>query len=129
MPNGQPLDVVEKAADSLFSAQSLSFTAKSRWFFVFFVLLIGLLVAASMDAMSLHARSLALVTKLADINLTQHDRTLQLVNEETGVRGYVATRDSRFLEIYYAARGRLLTDDVHLENTATGEGSIDERMT
>jgi PAS domain S-box-containing protein len=128
MPNGQPLDVVEKAADSLFSAQSLSFTAKSRWFFVFFVLLIGLLVAASMDAMSLHARSLALVTKLADINLTQHDRTLQIVNEETGVRGYVATRDSRFLEIYYAARGRLLTDDVHLENTATGEGSIDERM-
>ena len=40
---------------------------------------------------------------LVQIVMTQRDALLQLVNEETGVRGYVATGDKRFLQIYYTA--------------------------
>ena len=39
--------------------------------------------------------------KLVSVALAEHDSLLQLVNEETGVRGLVATGDRRFLEIYY----------------------------
>jgi diguanylate cyclase (GGDEF)-like protein len=34
----------------------------------------------------------------------QHDRLLQMVNEETGVRGYVATGDPSYLDIYKRAK-------------------------
>ncbi len=37
---------------------------------------------------------------VADVAYGERDRLLQLVNEETGVRGYVATGDERFLDVY-----------------------------
>jgi len=39
-------------------------------------------------------------SNLVTLALTERDRLLQMVNEETGVRGYVATGDLRFLQIY-----------------------------
>jgi diguanylate cyclase (GGDEF)-like protein len=40
---------------------------------------------------------------LVNSAITERDRLLQLVNEETGVRGYVATADPKFLQIYDGA--------------------------
>ena len=40
---------------------------------------------------------------LSAMAVAQHDALLQLVNEETGVRGFMATGDRTFLDIYYRA--------------------------
>lgn len=47
--------------------------------------------------------SLQRQTELSNAAFAQHDRLLQIVNEETGVRGYVATGNRTFLTIYYAS--------------------------
>lgn len=54
---------------------------------------------------------------LVDVSAREHDWLLQLVNEETGVRGYVATNDPRFLQIYYAS----MRQDVVNEATLTSQ--------
>lgn len=39
--------------------------------------------------------------------LRERDRLREMLNEETGVRGYVATGDPLFLDVYYSARARV----------------------
>ncbi len=72
------------------------------------------LTALSVYSLDRHAASLSLAARLANTSAALHDRTLQLVNEETGVRGYIATGDRRFLDIYYRARQSLPADDRQL---------------
>lgn len=43
--------------------------------------------------------------------LDQRERLRNMVNEETGIRGYVATGDPAFLDIYYSSRAKLGTLD------------------
>jgi diguanylate cyclase (GGDEF)-like protein len=50
--------------------------------------------------------------ELTDVRFLQRDALMAIVNEETGVRGYVATGVPRFLEVYYAGR-RDLASDLH----------------
>lgn len=47
---------------------------------------------------------------LMAVSIAQHDSLLQLVNEETSVRGFVATGDPRFLEIYYQSLPQAVAD-------------------
>lgn len=47
---------------------------------------------------------------MRDTAFAERDRLLQLVNEETGVRAYVATGEKRFLDPYYAAAAPLRRD-------------------
>lgn len=44
------------------------------------------------------------------LELAQRDALLALVNEETGVRAYVATGDESFLDIYLTGRREFATD-------------------
>jgi diguanylate cyclase (GGDEF)-like protein len=48
--------------------------------------------------------------RMATFAFAQHDELLQMVNEETGVRGYVATGDPSFLDIYVEARAAYAGD-------------------
>jgi diguanylate cyclase (GGDEF)-like protein len=47
----------------------------------------------------------------------QHDRLLQMVNEETGIRGYVATGDPLYLQPYYASQAQYSRDLEIVANT------------
>lgn len=51
----------------------------------------------------------ALENQIVGSNLvtSQRDRMLRLVNEETGIRGFVATGDGRFLDPYYDAQAQI----------------------
>jgi diguanylate cyclase (GGDEF)-like protein len=51
---------------------------------------------------------------LVSAAVTERDRLLQLVNEETGVRGYVATADPGFLKIYAQSLPREMADEVSI---------------
>lgn len=47
----------------------------------------------------------------AALALEQRDRVRQMINEETGMRGYVATGDPQFLDIFYKSRKRAHVGD------------------
>ncbi len=55
---------------------------------------------------------------LADAAYAERDRLLQLVNEETGVRGYVATREPVFLDIYERSLPIASRDSTLMERSA-----------
>lgn len=67
--------------------------------------LCALVFAAS--AFYLVQQSLLQQSAYGNAMLAQRDNMLMLVNEETGVRGYVATRDPQFLDIYYRSHEQL----------------------
>ncbi len=52
------------------------------------------------------------------LELAQRDALLALVNEETGVRAYVATGDESFLDIYLTGRREFATDQRYISATA-----------
>lgn len=55
-------------------------------------------------------QSMARQVVIRDSDIAERDRLLQLVNEETGVRAYVATGEKQFLDTYYAAAAPLRRD-------------------
>jgi diguanylate cyclase (GGDEF)-like protein len=67
------------------------------------VLLLGTLIAGIMQFAQIR-RSLQTQAAIARATFAEHDKLLQMVNQETGVRGYVATGDEQYLSIYFAAR-------------------------
>lgn len=58
----------------------------------------------------------------------QHDRLLQIVNEETGVRGYIATDDPGYLDIYYSSRRQWDADTLIISRTAAAIPSLERRV-
>lgn len=64
-------------------------------------------------------RSLDRQAVLQAAAFAQHDRLLQMVNEETGVRGYVATGDPVYLQIYFASLRPWLHDATAVAQTQT----------
>lgn len=56
----------------------------------------------------------ALISRAA---FAQHDRLLQMVNQETGVRGYVATGDPLYLQPYYESQDQYSRDVAIVANT------------
>lgn len=51
---------------------------------------------------------------LSDTAAAEHDLIFQLVSQETGIRGYVATANPIFLPIYYASQPRIKTDEARV---------------
>jgi diguanylate cyclase (GGDEF)-like protein len=54
--------------------------------------------------------------RLVTLAVTQRDELLQMVNEETGVRGLLATGDARFLQIYYQSLPQRRADATIIRN-------------
>lgn len=67
------------------------------------MLLLGTLIAGMVQFAQVR-RSLQTQAQIARATFAEHDKLLQMVNQETGVRGYVATGDEQYLSIYFAAR-------------------------
>jgi diguanylate cyclase (GGDEF)-like protein len=57
---------------------------------------------------------------LVNASAAERDWLLQLVNEETGVRGYVATAEPKFLEIYHQSLPQEMAD-AEIVNSAVGQ--------
>lgn len=79
--------------------------------FLFAVLVAGLLQFAQLQ------RSLDRQALLSSEAFAQHDRLLQIVNEETGVRGYIASNDPIYLSIYYSSQQQWLKDAAVIAQT------------
>lgn len=79
--------------------------------FLFAVLVAGLLQFAQLQ------RSLDRQALLGSEAFAQHDRLLQIVNEETGVRGYIASNDPMYLSIYYSSQQQWLKDAAVIAQT------------
>ncbi len=79
------------------------------------------LLASSVVEFVLLQQSVIREQAIAAAAYRQHDRLLQLVNEETGVRGYVASGDAQFLDVYrtslHAVRSQQL-DSANRRNVA-----------
>jgi len=60
------------------------------------------------------ARDALAVRGIVDLGAAQRDSLLALVNEETGLRGYVASGNPAFLEIYFQGRRQLRGDAGYL---------------
>jgi len=60
------------------------------------------------------ARGALAVGGVVDLGAAQRDSLLALVNEETGLRGYVASGNPAFLEIYFQGRAKLRADGAYL---------------
>ncbi|HEV3155599.1 MAG TPA: diguanylate cyclase [Candidatus Baltobacteraceae bacterium] len=69
------------------------------------LLLVGMVFAAWLFFAILSSASRQ--ATMGDLAFSQQTALLELVNQETGVRGYVATGDARFLQIYYASGSSL----------------------
>lgn len=67
------------------------------------VLLLGTLIAGMTQFLELR-NSLSRQAALGREGFAQHDELLQLVNQESGVRGYVAGGNPAYLSIYYSSR-------------------------
>jgi len=67
------------------------------------VLLLATLIAGIVQFAQVK-RSLQTQAAIARATFAEHDKLLQMVNQETGVRGYVATGDEQYLSIYFSAR-------------------------
>src|SRR5579862_132961 len=80
------------------------------------VLLFAMLVAG-IAQFALLQRSLDRQATLSAAAYAQHDRLLQIVNEETGIRGYVATGDPVYLEIYYSSQEQWRQDALAVAHT------------
>lgn len=91
------------------------------------VLLFAMLVVG-IAQFALLQRSLERQTILSAAAYAQHDRLLQIVNEETGVRGYVATGDPVFLGIYYASQEQWLKDAAAVARTQTAIPKLQGRV-
>ena len=68
-------------------------------------------------------RSASVLQKTADQILTD------LVNAETGVRGYAATRDERFLSPYHATLERFGADQAAFQDAAASSGETSQQLT
>lgn len=55
-------------------------------------------------------QSITRQSAISDTAVAERDRLLQFVNEETGMRAYVATGEKQFLDPYYAAAAPLARD-------------------
>ncbi len=55
--------------------------------------------------------------ELANVGFAQRDSLLALVNEETGVRGYVASGDPQFLDVYDGGRRQFQYDAGYLKGS------------
>lgn len=73
-------------------------------------------------------RSLQRQADLARAASAQHDALLQIVNEEAGIRGYVATGDNSFLSIYYASRRPWMRDAIVIAQTQTVIPRLEPRI-
>jgi PAS domain S-box-containing protein len=68
--------------------------------------------------------SLQSTALLAEITSAHHDRTIAVFDEDAGVRGYVATHDREFLDVYERARKRVRLDDLTLAALMHNEPAI-----
>lgn len=65
---------------------------------------------------------------LSTLAFADRDRLLQSVNEETGVRGYVATGDPEYLQIYYASLRPWSDDTARITQTQAAIPSLQARV-
>ena len=79
-------------------------------------LLFAVLIAGMWQFMRLQS-SLDRQAMLSTAAFAQHDRLLQIVNEETGVRGYVATGNPGYLQIYYTSQQAWALDTARIFTT------------
>lgn len=91
------------------------------------VLLFAMLILGIMQ-FALLQRSLDRQTVLSAAAYAQHDRLLQIVNEETGIRGYVATSDPVYLGIYYASQARWMQDAAAVARTQAAIPKLQGRV-
>jgi diguanylate cyclase (GGDEF)-like protein len=73
-------------------------------------------------------RSLDSQAFLSAAAYAQHDRLLQMVNEETGVRGYVATGDPVYLHIYYESQRRWTHDNAVVAQTQSAIPQLQQKV-
>jgi diguanylate cyclase (GGDEF)-like protein len=78
--------------------------------------LLTVLIAAMWQFLQL-SHSLDRQAALTAAAFAQHDRLLQMVNEETGMRGYVATGDPAYLDVYETAKAVWRRDAAAVEQT------------
>lgn len=79
-------------------------------------LLFGVLAAGIWQFWQLQ-QSLDRQAVLTQTAYAEHDRLLQMVNEETGVRGFVATGNPLYLQIYYGSQQQLRRDQAAVSQT------------
>lgn len=102
--------------------------AKTLWASAMAASLLFAVLIAGMWQFSLVQRSLDRQALLSGAAFAQRDRLLQIVNEETGMRGYVATGSDRYLEIYYASRGQWPRDTAVILNTQSAMPALEPRV-
>jgi len=56
------------------------------------------------------------------------DLVLQMVNEETGVRGYMITRERSSLQPYFSGRAAVRTDLAHIAQLTAGQPQLKEQL-
>jgi diguanylate cyclase (GGDEF)-like protein len=92
------------------------------------ILLIALLGLAIIRFSALRHDSTAKY-QVAHFSLLQRDMLSDMLDEETGMRGYVATRDAQFLEVYRAAEHRLIRDRARLQTYRPSMSGVDADLT
>ncbi len=86
---------------------------------LFNVFLLAVMAVAIFRFASLREQSTA-DRQLTLYIFAERDWLREMINEETGVRGYVATGDPQFLDVYYSSRQRLARADAYLAAHANG---------
>ena len=88
----------------------------------FAVLVIGLLVAGGLYVRSLIASSFTTSSKLADARALDYNALRFMLDEETGLRGFAATRENDFLAPYLRAKPLMRTSIQQLIDALPGLG-------
>ncbi len=83
-----------------------------------------LLNAAALFGFIQSSTAIETSSRLANLGFAQRDSLLALVDEETGVRGYVASGDLHFLDIYDSGRRQFAYDAAYLNAADGGTASL-----
>jgi two-component system phosphate regulon sensor histidine kinase PhoR len=93
---------------------------------VLILLLAALLATGIYSAFALyHAAEDRYIHKLFPLSTDARDLELQMVNEETGVRGYVITADRASLTPYFAGRKAVIADLAAIRRLAAGRPDLE----
>jgi PAS domain S-box-containing protein len=93
---------------------------------VVLILLLGALLATGIySSFSLyHSANNRYIGAVLPLRARAQDLTLQMVNEETGVRGYMITSQRHTLQPYFTGRSNVLTDLAHLEQLTSSRPDL-----
>jgi PAS domain S-box-containing protein len=97
---------------------------------VVLIALLGVLLATGIfTALSLYqSAENRYIHVLFPLRTHARDLVLQMVNEETGVRGYMITKERGSLQSYFSGRAAVRTDLAHIDELTAGRPQLEEQL-